>query len=164
MQYDSNLADNYLHYISLTDNDLAVVVVWNKIWLFHYSFKHFFKTCSVVKSNNYTIYDISGDIYSVQTHRIKIVYLWWEAIPLVLRFFSQVSVLKVESLHYSPNYYSFSIVPLSVSKMANGRWLRMAVILPAHPLGNFFISPAFLWSEKKLLADWLHYLPYEGAL
>lgn len=36
------------------------------------------------------------------------------------------------------------IVPLSVSKMANGRWLRKAVILPAHPLGNLFISPAFL--------------------
>ena len=33
--------------------------------------------------------------------------------------------------------------------MANGRWLRMAVILPAHPLGNFFISPAFLYSEKN---------------
>ena len=35
-------------------------------------------------------YDITTEIYLVQTHWIKSVSLWWEPIPLVIRFFSLV--------------------------------------------------------------------------
>ena len=58
--------------------------------------------------------NISTEIYSEQTHGIKIVFLWWEAISLVIPFFSLVKniVWPIRSLirffHKWENWYRFS--------------------------------------------------------